>query len=133
LEKAAAARLTSAEGRKFAFTLAPAFAALAGLAWWRGEPRVTMALITLSVLLAVAGVFVPRRLGPVQRAWMGIAKAISKLTTPIFLGIVYYVVITPMGVLRRTIGRNPLRRSSDVPTCWVCRRDTPRSDLERQF
>jgi hypothetical protein len=133
LAEAAAARLTVAEGRKFAFTLAPAFAALAGLIWWRGEPRVAVLLVAIGVVLAMAGVAVPRQLGPIQRGWMGIAAAISKLTTPIFLGVVYYGVLTPTGWLRRTVGRTPLRRSRDVPTCWVCRRDSPRSDLERQF
>ena len=133
MAETAATRLTAAEGRRFAFTLAPAFAALAGLIWWRGEPRVALLLIAIGVVLAVAGVAVPRHLGPIQRGWMGMARVISKLTTPIFLGIVYYGVITPTGVLRRTVGRTPLRRPRDVPTCWVCRRDSPRSDLERQF
>lgn len=133
MAKATATRLTAAEGRRFAFTLAAAFAALAGLVWWRGEPRVAIALVATGAALAVAGVTVPRQLGPVQRVWMGLAQAISRLTTPIILGIVYYGVITPMGVLRRTIGRSPLRRSKTVSTCWVGRKDAPRSDLERQF
>ncbi|HKY60115.1 MAG TPA: SxtJ family membrane protein [Gemmatimonadota bacterium] len=133
MEKAAAARLTAAEGRRFAFTLAPAFVAIAGLAWWRQEPRIAIALVTIGAVLAVAGVTIPRHLGPVQRGWMGMARAISKVTTPILLGIVYYGVITPMGLVRRTVGRTPLRRSMDAPTWWVSRRDTPRSDLDRQF
>lgn len=133
MERRAAARLTPAEGRKFAFTLAPAFMALGALVWWRGEPRIAMALAGIGALLAMAGLIIPGRLGPVERAWMGMARAISKLTTPIFLGIVYYGVMTPMGLLRRTIGRNPLRRSAKGPTCWVSRKDTPKGDLERQF
>lgn len=133
MAEASAARLTVAEGRRFAFTLAPAFAALGGLVWWRGDPRVAILLVAIGVALAVAGVAVPRRLGPIQRGWMGMARAISKLTTPILLGIVYYGVITPTGLLRRTVGRTPLRRSRDVPTCWVRRGDSTRSDLERQF
>lgn len=133
MEGRAAARLTPAEGRKFAFTLAPAFLALGALAWWRGQPRVAMGLAMIALLLAVAGTVLPGHLGPVQRAWMGMARAISKLTTPIFLGIVYYGVITPMGVLRRTIGGHPLRRFQGAPTCWVSRRDAPRGDLDRQF
>ncbi|MGH7571235.1 MAG: SxtJ family membrane protein [Gemmatimonadota bacterium] len=133
MERTAAARLTPAEGRRFAFTLAPAFAALGGLVWWRGEPRVAILLVAIGVALALAGLVAPRHLGPVQRGWMGLAQAISRLTTPILLGIVYYGVITPTGLLRRTIGGNPLRRSRDAPTSWVGRRDAPRSDLERQF
>ncbi|MGH7564181.1 MAG: hypothetical protein ACREK5_07140, partial [Gemmatimonadota bacterium] len=94
----ATARLTAGEGRKFAFTLAPAFVALGGILWWRDEPTIALVMVTIGTILAIAGLAVPTRLGPVQRAWMGLAVAISKLTTPIFLGIVYYGLITPMGV-----------------------------------
>lgn len=133
MERKAATRLTPAEGRRFAFTVGPAFAALGGLVWWRGDPRVAIALVVIGLALAVTGLTIPRRLGPVQRAWMGLAGAISRLTTPILLGIVYYGVITPTGLLRRTFGGNPLRRSRGGPSGWVPRRDAPRSDLERQF
>ncbi len=133
MERKAATRLTTAEGRRFAFTVGPAFAALGGLAWWRGDPRVATLLLAIGLALAMAGLTVPRHLGPLQSAWMALARAISRLTTPILLGIVYYGVITPTGLLRRTIGGNPLRRSRDVTSCWVSRRGAPRSDLDRQF
>lgn len=133
MERRTSSRLTPGEGRKFAFTLAPAFLALGGLLWWRDAPGMALASAIAGGLLALAGIVVPGRLGPVQRGWMGLARAISKLTTPILLGIVYYGVITPMGLLRRTIGRSPLKRARDLPTHWVSRSGTPRGDLERQF
>lgn len=133
MERRTSSRLTPGEGRKFAFTLAPAFLLLAGILWWRGTPRLALALAIVGILLALAGVAIPSRLGPVQWAWMGMAKAISKLTTPIVLGIVYYAVITPMGVARRFLGGSPVRRTGDASTWWVSRRESPKGDLERQF
>ena len=64
---------------------------------------------------------------------MGLAQAISKLTTPNVLGIVYYAVITPMGVARRFLSGSPVRRTGDAPSWWVSRRESPKGDLERQF
>ncbi|HUP00999.1 MAG TPA: SxtJ family membrane protein [Gemmatimonadota bacterium] len=125
--------MTPGEGRRFAFTLAVAFAVLAAFVWWRGEPRLAAVFGVVAAILALAGLVIPGRLGPVYRAWMGFALVLSKLTTPIFLGIVYYFALTPTGVLRRTIGSNPLRRSRDGVSCWVDRKDSPRGDLERQF
>ena len=40
---------------------------------------------------SLAALVVPTHLGPVQRAWMGLAHAISKVTTPIFMGVVFFV------------------------------------------
>jgi hypothetical protein len=39
---------------------------------------------------------------------MKLAHALSKVTTPIFMGIVYFVVLTPIGFIRRSFGGNPL-------------------------
>jgi hypothetical protein len=124
------ARLTAAEGRRFAFTLAAAFGGLAALLWWRERRAIATALAGVSVAFAVAGLLLPGRLGPVYRGWMGLAHAISKVTTPIFMGVVYYLVITPIGVVRRMAGGNPLRADQGG---WVDRQGSPRSDLTRQF
>ncbi len=126
------ARLSAREGRKFAFTLAAAFGVLAGVAWWRGGATAPTVLGTLAGLFAFGGLVAPTRLGPVERAWMGLAHAISKVTTPIFMGVVYYLVITPVGIIRRAVGGNPLRAHQGA-TGWVDRAAEPRGDLTRQF
>lgn len=127
------ARLTPAEGRKFGLTLAAAFGVLAAIAWWRGGQRAPIILGAVAGLFLLGGVLVPARLGPVQRAWMGMAHAISKVTTPIFMGVVYFLVITPAGLLRRLFGANALRAAHSKTTGWVDRRENPRGDLTRQF
>ena len=126
------ARLTPREGRKFAFTLAAAFGVLAGVSWWRESPRALLVLGAIAGAVALGGLVAPGNLGPVYRAWMGFAHALSRITTPIFMGIVYFLVITPIAVVRRAVGGNPLRAHSGA-TGWVNRQDAPRGDLTRQF
>lgn len=127
------ARLTAREGRSFAFTLTGAFALVAAVSWWRGHARSFGAFAALAGLLLLAGVVAPSRLGPVRDAWMALARAISRVTTPIIMTLVYFLVITPSALLRRMIGGNPLRRSHGAPTGWLDRRGSPRSALTRQF
>jgi hypothetical protein len=64
---------------------------------------------------------------------MAFALALSKITTPLFMGIVYYAVLTPTGVLRRLVAGNALRAARGKPSGWVSRRASPRGDLTRQF
>jgi hypothetical protein len=132
LAQGSPARLSPREGRKFAFTLAVAFGVLACFGWWRGGSTVPMVLGTIAGVFALAGLLVPAHLGPVQRGWMGLAHAISRVTTPIFMGVVYFLVITPVGLLRRLLGGNPLRAHRGA-TGWVDRQKAPRGDLTRQF
>lgn len=128
------ARLTTAEGRRFGFTLGAAFVVLGGLLLWRGRAAAP-AVLALGVLLLAAALAVPTRLGPLQRAWLGLGAAISRVTTPIFLGVVYFGAILPIGLLLRALGRNSLSRHRPTASCWVPRPAEARSrrDMERQF
>jgi hypothetical protein len=127
------ARLSAGEGRKFGLTVGIAFAVLGGVAWWRGREALAGGFWAVGALLILAGLAVPTSLGPVQRAWMGLAHAISKVTTPIFMGIVYFVVLLPVGLVMRLFGRNPLTTHHGAETVWVSRGENRRGDLERQF
>lgn len=126
------ARLTHAELRRFGATVGVAFLALGSLLWWRDHLVAAPVVGALGGLLAAAGLAVPGRLGLVYRVWMGFAVALSKVTTPVFMAILYFVVLTPIGFLRRLLGGNPLTAHHRSPSVWVPR-TSPRGDLERQF
>ena len=127
------ARLSAREGRKFAFTVGAAFLVFAALAWWRDRELPLRVFAALGGLLVAAGLLVPTRLGPVERAWMGLAHAISRVTTPIFMGVVYFLVMLPIGLLMRLAGRRPLAHEPVEDSLWMKPPSGGRSDLERQF
>lgn len=128
------ARLTAAEGRRFAFTVGGAFVVLAGVAWWRDHHTLGIALGAVGATLGLLGLLVPVHLGPVNRAWMGLAILLSKVTTPLFMGLVFFVAILPISLVLRLLGRLPLRTSRTAATFWHERAsEARRSDLTRQF
>ena len=129
--------LTRAEGRRFALTLSAAFAVLAAVAEWRGRDAVALTTMTLSALFLVAAIALPAYLGPVERVWTRFGALLSRVTSPVFLGIVYFVVFTPAGVLRRVVGTNPVVHKPESDSYWKVREpvDTAarRRSMERQF
>ena len=135
MERRVPARLSPAEGRRFGLTVGAAFVALAGALWWRGHDAAAPVPAALGTLLGLAGLVTPARLGPLQRAWMRVASALSKVTTPIFLGVAYFGVIAPMGLLLRLSRRNALRRLPSQPSFWIPREASARRrrDMERLF
>jgi hypothetical protein len=133
MAKGIPARLTPREGRRFAFPVGGAFLLLAGVSLWRGHYWPPRVMGGVAALLLLAGVLVPGRLGPVYRGWMGLAHALSKVTTPIFLGVVYFLVITPIGWARRLFGGNPMRHAAKEGSYWVAPPSGGRSDLTTQF
>jgi len=129
------ARLSGAEGRRFGLTVGTTFAVLGGLAWRRGHLLVAGVAATVGVALVIAALVVPAHLGPIYRLWMGLAATMSRITTPIFMSVVYFVVVTPTALLRRLAGKNSLVRPRTAKTFWVSR--TPHAQrqtgMERQF
>jgi hypothetical protein len=127
----------AAAGRKFGLTVGLAFIALGLVARWRGKVLTSTVLLALGGLLVLAALAMPAQLGPVERAWMGLAHMISKVTTPIFMGVVYYVVLTPIGLIRRRAGSpmtaptGPLKSASRWAPHTPAVADAAR--MERQF
>ena len=132
MEAGIPARLSRAEGRKFALTVGAAFLVLAGITWWRDHPMMMRVFIGLGGTLLVLGVVIPGHLGPIYRAWMGLALLISKVTTPIFLAIVYFLAIAPIGILMRLFGKNPLRHDPENGSFWLSR-SSQRGTMSNQF
>ncbi len=66
---------------------------------------------------------------------MGLAHAISRITTPIFMAVVYFMVLAPIGLLHaRGWVTMPLSRRAVDGSFWVVRSSKEqRADIERQF
>lgn len=129
--------MTRSEGRRFALTLAAAFAVIALLANWRDRENVVRGAWILGSLLLIAGIAIPTRLGPIERAWMKFGLFLSKITSPLFLGVVYFVVFTPVGWIRRMFGRNSVAHTAVQGGYWKAKKEvdaeTRRAGMERQF
>ena len=126
-------RLTAKAGRKFAFTVGIAFAVFGAISAWRGHVIPPRVLLALAAALIVAGIVVPGRLTRVHAAWMGLAHRMSQVMAPISLGIIYYIVMTPTGLLMRLFGHNPLRQRERMGSFWAAPSNGGRSELDRQF
>lgn len=124
------ARRKAREGRVFALTLTGGFLFLAALAVWRGAELLMGVSLALAVISLLAALLVPGLLGPVNRAWMKIGEAMGRVTTPVLMALIYYLVVTPIALLRRAVSRRQPPRVSN----WHRRPPLPPpSRMERQF
>jgi len=130
------ARLSANELRRFGFTVSIPLALLGSVGAWRGHSVPPIVLGGLALILAGLAVVAPSLLGPVHRVWMQVAHALGWFNTRVLLGLVYFAVMTPTGVVMRLVGKDPLdRRLRDRPTYWVEKtpHPDPRGTMERRF
>lgn len=126
---------TTKDLRQFGFLVGGVFATI-GL-WplvFRGESPRLWAMV-LGILLIVLGAVVPQSLKQVHKAWMKIGHVLGLINTRIILGIVYYLLITPMGLIMSLMGKDPMHRNlrQDATTYRIVRAARPRHHMKNQF
>ena len=121
--------------RKFGLLVGGIFCAI-GLwpAVIRGAGPRSWALVA-GVLLLGPALLAPRVLAPVYRIWMTAGEALGWINTRILLGVVFYGLITPMGLVRRLRGEDPMRRRRDpgAQSYRVPKPPRPGAHMHRQF
>jgi fatty acid desaturase len=96
----------------FGITMAAAFGVVAMLrVWRRGTDEIAIAVFVVAALFAVL-TLAPPLLTPIYRVWMRLAEALGWLNTRVLLILIFYLVVTPLGLIMRLFGLSPLPRDS---------------------
>jgi hypothetical protein len=129
--------------RQFGLIGLVAFAALAALARWRvglfrplSPESARWTMYVLAVLAAYSGLFaavLPRGLRPLYVLLTIVTYPIGIVAFHVVMAIVFYLVIAPVGLLFKIIGRDALHRRFEpaAPTYWIRRRQP--ADAKRYF
>jgi hypothetical protein len=101
---------------------------------FRSEPPRLWAMI-LGSLLIVLGAVVPQSLKQVHHGWMKIGHVLGAINTRILLGIIYYLLITPMGLVMRLMGKDSMHRTlaKETTTYRVVRAPRSPQHMRNQF
>jgi Saxitoxin biosynthesis operon protein SxtJ len=91
--------------------------------------------LALSVGLMVPAVVFPRSLSHVHRAWMAAGEVLAWINTRIILSVIFYGLVTPMGIIMRRFRGDSMRRRFEpgVSTYRVTRATRPATHMTRQF
>ncbi len=101
---------------------------------FRGEPFRLWA-IGLGGTLILFGAILPQVLGPIHKGWMWVGHILGWINTRILLSIVFYGLVTPMGLIFRLMGKKSMRQTfaESSTTYRVVRAPRPRSHMKYQF
>ena len=103
--------------------LLPVFVAIVGALAWRRTGSLTSATVFWAVGGAISALFVlrPTSRRRIYMGWMYTVYPIGWTVSHLLLGVVYYVVITPVGLALRVLRYDPLKRRFDrtASTYWI--------------
>ena len=85
--------------------------------------------------LWVPALLLPNLLQPVYRIWMKIGHAIGWVNTRIILGLIFYVLVLPMGLVMRLFGKDPMARkiNKSVSSYRIESTSEPKDRLEKPY
>jgi len=100
-----------------------------------GEPRLWAGAVALAFL--VASLTVPRLLKPLNQVWFLFGMLLHKVVSPLVMGLIFFLTVTPIALVMRALGKDPLRLSRDdaAASYWINRAPPgPAPDtMRRQF
>jgi hypothetical protein len=124
------------ENRRFGLVMAAALLVLGGINFALGG-HVAFRLIGAAALMALAAWAAPRLLNPLRIAWMKLARVLGVVNSRIILTVIFAVVVTPIALLMRMLGRSPIDRRPDPArgSYWQARQpeEFTAKRMERQF
>ena len=130
---------TAAPTRKqlvsFGFTMGTALGVIAAVrVWRRGLDEVAVSAFIVAALFALTALTAPSAMASIYRWWMRLAEVLGWINTRIILFVIFYLVVTPLGLIMRIIRRPPLDTAPRA-SYWT---EPPRSSYgdkhyEKQF
>lgn len=106
--------------RSFGWTFSGIFAIAGSYGLWHGAPALSW-LLALGAFTAIVTLIRDAWLTPLNRAWMELGELIGRVVSPVVLGVIFFGVFTPVGLVMRLYGRDAMARRFDpnLKTYWL--------------
>jgi len=109
--------------RKFGFLFALLFEGLSVYAYYKSWHQTAVAASSvMGGMILLFSFFSPQCLAPFNKAWIWLGQAMGRIVSPIVLGIIFFLLITPTAIAGRLLGRDELRmKKHNVISYWINR------------
>ena len=89
--------------------------------------------LLISLIFAILGLINSNILTPFNKAWFKFGLFLGKIVSPIIMGLVFFLVVTPTGIIMRLFNKDLLNlKKKKTKSYWIIR-DNPDTDMKNQF
>jgi len=108
--------------RSFGLVVATFFLIVSVWPLIRAEPIRWWAL-GLAAVFAILALLLTPALAPLNKLWTKLGVLLYRIVSPVVMGFLFYVTVTPIALLMRMLGKDPLRlrRDPDAASYWIDR------------
>tara|TARA_Y100000741_G_scaffold332308_1_gene288176 strand:+ start:81 stop:458 length:378 start_codon:yes stop_codon:yes gene_type:complete len=89
--------------------------------------------ILISLIFFILGIINSKILTPLKKGWIKLGEILGKFIAPIVMGFVYFIIITPIGILMRLLGKDLLNVKYNKNKSYWIKRSKNINTMKRQF
>ena len=99
--------------------------------FFQGELRIWSLIV--SIIFLLLGIINSRFLSPLNLLWFKFGMLLGRIVSPIVMGLVFFLVVTPTGMIMRILNKDLLRlKKKNIKTYWI-EKSSIKSDMKNQF
>ena len=96
-----------------------------------GEIRIWSLII--SIIFLILGLLNSKILAPLNKIWFKFGILLGKIISPLIMGIIFFLVVTPIGFIMRLLGKDVLNLKFNKNKSYWIEKDGPKSKMKNQF
>ena len=98
---------------------------------YSGDVRIWSAIISL--IFFVLGILNSKLLTPLNKLWFRFGILLAKIVSPLIMGIIFFLVVTPIGLIMRLLGKDVLNLKYNKNKSYWIEKNGPKSKMKNQF
>ncbi len=89
--------------------------------------------LIISLIFLILGLINSRILNPLNKLWFKFGILLGKIVSPIIMGIIFFLVVTPIGFIMRILGKDLLNLKFNANKSYWIEKNGPKSKMKNQF
>tara|TARA_Y200000002_G_scaffold54475_1_gene39872 strand:+ start:2841 stop:3218 length:378 start_codon:yes stop_codon:yes gene_type:complete len=89
--------------------------------------------LVISIIFLILGIINSKILTPLKSGWIKFGEILGKVIAPIVMGFIYFIIITPIGILIRLLGKDLLNIKYNKDKSYWIKRAKNINTMKRQF
>tara|TARA_Y100001970_G_scaffold283856_1_gene399988 strand:+ start:1702 stop:2085 length:384 start_codon:yes stop_codon:yes gene_type:complete len=89
--------------------------------------------IIISLVFLILGLINSKVLNPLNKLWFKFGILLGKIISPLIMGLIFFLVVTPIGILMRILGKDLLNLKYNANRSYWIEKNEPKSKMKNQF
>jgi len=89
--------------------------------------------LIISLIFLILGLLKSKILTPLNRLWFKFGIFLGKIVSPLVMGVIFFFVVTPTGLIMRILGKDPLNLKYNLNKSYWIEKNGPKSKMKNQF